>query len=154
MANPNPHNQWQEGQSGNPNGRPRLPQELKVVTKLSPSILKALIDKLANTPIEELMSMKETGAFNKMGLLEAGVVAVWMKAIQEGDHSRLEWIVNRSRIGKVKEQLDVTLTPKITFRTNMTEDGRMFQDIIKEGIESGDEGRTDDPSGATKAPQS
>lgn len=139
MANPNPHNQWQAGQSGNPNGRPRLPADLKVVTKLSPSILKALIDKLANTPIEELVSMKETGAFNKMGLLEAGVVAVWMKAIQEGDHNRLEWIINRSRIGKVKEQLDVNLIPKVTFTTNMTEDGRLIRDIIKEGLDSGDD---------------
>lgn len=138
QGNPNPKNQFQPGQCGNPNGRPRLPEDLKVVTKLSPAVLKALIDKIAATSLEDLQSLHEAGVTNKWGLLEATVVSIWMKALREGDHNRLNFILDRSRIGRVKESLDVNLIPRVVYQTTMESDGRMVQELVKDEIGEGD----------------
>lgn len=125
---------WAPGQSGNPAGAKRLPEDLQAVRRLSPGILKTLIDKLSTMSAAEIKATMETGAAN---MLEMAVASIWVKAIEQGDYARLNFILDRSRIGRVKEQLDITVTPKIIYRTTMSDDGRLLQDLIQEGVESG-----------------
>jgi hypothetical protein len=75
----------------------------------------------------EIIQMVASG---QMNMLESAVASVWCKAIQEGDQSKLNFILDRSRIGKVKEVVDHNLIPKIKYRTAMSEDGRMIQELL------------------------
>ena len=135
---------WEPGQSGNPAGAKRLPEDLQAVRKLSPGVLKTLIDKLSIMNAEEIKATMATGACN---MLEMAVASIWVKAIEQGDYNRLNFILDRSRIGKVKEVVEFNVAPRVIYKTTQTEDGRLLQDIIKDGIEIGNgPGTTDDAS--------
>jgi len=122
----------QKGQVLNPHGRPKLPADLQPIRQLSPGILKAMIDKLAELPLQQIIDLRDGG---HLSMLEHSIVAVWIKAVVDGDHSRLNFILDRSRVGKVQDKLDITVGPKTVYRTTMTGDGRLLQDLLKPEIE-------------------
>jgi hypothetical protein len=116
------------GQVLNPLGRPKAPPEIQKLRQLSPRVLKDMIDKLADLPLSQIMELKESG---HLTLLEESVISIWLKAYTEGDHSKLNFILDRSRIGKVKDKIDVTVATQTVYVTSMTEDGRLLQDLLK-----------------------
>lgn len=120
------------GQSGNPNGRPRLPPELKAIQALSPSYIKMIIAKFSRMTKGEmgsfLMQPPEQGGPNMMEIMIGSIIA---KAAQDGDYNRLNFLLDRA-IGKVKEQVDLNVAQKVVYRTTMTDDGRLLQDILRE----------------------
>ena len=120
---------WQPGQSGNSKGRPALPAELHAIKKLTPAYIKAVIAKLAQMTPQEMMSYVEGGSGNNMEYMVASII---MKATTDGDHNKLNFLLDRT-IGKVVEQHKVTLEP-VTYKTTITPDGNLFQEVISEEV--------------------
>lgn len=118
----------QPGQVLNPTGRPKMPEELRTVKQLSPQILRAIIDKLSSLPLSQIQAMRETGL---LGILEETVISIWLRAVAEGDQARLNFILDRSRIGKVQDKIDLTVGTKTVYVTTMAKDGKLLQDMLK-----------------------
>lgn len=95
---------FQPGQSGNINGRPSLPQELKKAMQMNRVDFQELLIKYLSYSPQELavaQSSKDTKALDRI------VIAVIINAINKGDQQRLDFLLNRI-IGKVREQVDHT----------------------------------------------
>lgn len=125
---------FKKGESGNPNGRPKLPPELKQIKQLSPSYVKTVIAKLTRMSKEQITEWielpMESGGPN---LLEMMVASVINQALSHGDHSKLQFLLDRS-IGKVVEQHKVQVQP-VTYKTKVREDGALLQEVVTEAIE-------------------
>jgi hypothetical protein len=105
MSNPKTLKPFPKGVSGNPDGRPKDPAELKALKKLTKGQLELLVYKILNSTPEELKGFNKT------------VIELWLssgaaKAIQAGDYNRLMQLLDRVH-GKVKEQVEIS-TPKPT----------------------------------------
>lgn len=123
---------FKPGQSGNPKGKIGLPQDLKEIRALRPSFVKNVIAKLSRMTLGELEAHIDNPYTSMM---EITIGKVYLKAFIGGDHMRMNFLLDRS-IGKVKDEIDMNLKPIVTFKTSMTEDGRMLQDLIKDEVES------------------
>lgn len=99
------------GKSGNPSGRPKLPEELKDCTA---GELKLLIWRLWKTKVAELKKM--VAEDSEAGAGEQVVAQVFLKAIEYGDPQRLDYLLNRL-IGKVKEVVEVEGSVKFELPT-------------------------------------
>lgn len=94
---------FRPGQSGNPSGRPKLPDELKDATPLEIKLLIWRLWKLKRDELQAFISNPDTPA----GQLH--VASVLAKGIKEGDPVRLDYLLNRL-IGKVKEVVELNGT--------------------------------------------
>lgn len=94
-----PH-RFKKGQSGNPKGRPQDPPELHLINQLTKREFSLLLNKILQCPPEKLKDFKGN-------VLELWLAAGATKAIQTGDYSRLEFLINRL-IGKVPDKLEVS----------------------------------------------
>lgn len=92
-------NQWQKGQSGNPGGKPRLPEELKGINSLSQHEVTKLISKHARLPYQELKEFLLDAANPS---LELAIASVLEKGIEKGDFLRISFLLDRA-IGRVKD---------------------------------------------------
>lgn len=104
---PPEHTRFKKGQSGNPGGKVKLPEDIKQARKLNQVELERIINKylyMDRDAVKEAISSPSTPM---MELMVASIVA---QAAQKGDHARLEFVLQRM-IGKVKDQLEVS-TPK------------------------------------------
>lgn len=87
---------WKPGQSGNPGGRPTLPEELRAIKELTKEEVKRLFSKhLRATPPELLVVVKD----QKASALDSWLAAGILKGIDQGDFSRLGFMLERV-IGK------------------------------------------------------
>ena len=117
---------FKKGKSGNPRGRPPMPQELKEVVSMSPQKLKALIFKFMHMNRGELKRVAEDP---NSTLVDCTIASIVNKAMAEGDYTRLNFLLDRS-IGKVKDELSIN--SNITFRTSFTPDGSLLQEVLNE----------------------
>lgn len=106
---------FKKGQSGNPNGRPRIPEDLKMARRLNKLELEKLLNQfLFMTPIEMEARVKS----QDVTAIEAMIGSIIIKAVKDGDQQRLNFILERL-IGKVKDQIDLTVVkPFIIKRPN------------------------------------
>ena len=104
-ANKKNRGRFQPGQSGNPNGRPKLPEDIKKARKLTQVKLERILNKYIYMDRAEfqLMAEKETG----MPVLECLVVSILSRATLEGDEKRLEFLLKRL-IGPVVERHELS----------------------------------------------
>lgn len=97
MANPNAKTdhlpKWQPGQSGNPSGKPK-----NLLTK--DRVAKLMSEMSDFSPAELKDVVKGNNA------LKAMVAAIMLKAIETGDPSRLDFVLNRS-VGKPKDTMEI-----------------------------------------------
>lgn len=135
---------WRPGQSGNPAGVPRLPPEMKAISKLTPSYVKAIIAKLSRMSRDELMSYLESG---QVPTLELAVASILMKSVADGDPTRLNFLLDRS-VGKVVEERRVQIQP-VVYRTTVRADGALLQEVIQEEL-AGD--AEEEPAGEDEEP--
>lgn len=100
--------QWKPGETGNPGGRPKLPEDIKAAKKLNKIELERLLNlylTLSSEEISERMTDRTTPALEKM------VGSIIQKAVDQGDQQRLTFLLDRL-VGKVKDELDITVIPR------------------------------------------
>lgn len=96
--------QFKKGQgSANPFGRPLLPKELKEAKKLN----RAGMELAFNLHISSTQEALEEFVKDKSNkVLDLIIASMLLKAIKEGDHYRLNFLLDRL-IGKVKDEVEV-----------------------------------------------
>lgn len=115
-----PNGDFKKGFSANPLGRPPLPPDLKAVRKLSPALVSGMISKYARMSRGELTTVIEDRSTPALNLTICVILA---KAMQDGDYTRLNFLLDRS-IGKVKENVEISI-PKPTIIERL--DGSQMQ---------------------------
>lgn len=92
--------QFKKGQSGNPSGRPK---DLLTKDKVN-----AVLARFSDLTKEELKGVLDS---KKSTMLEVMIASVMMKAAENGDPIRLDFLWNRS-IGRVKEEIEIIDTER------------------------------------------
>lgn len=93
---------FKPGQSGNPNGRPKMRKDLHVVQKLSQTELEAIFHKYAQMPAYEVMQLVKDG---NVPFIDHAVLTV-MQMCHEKNIKAVELLMNRM-VGKVKDVQEV-----------------------------------------------
>lgn len=97
---------WKKGQSGNPSGRAKMPEDLREIRKkYSKQIIQGLLAQCLDKSVEELESILKDKN-NKVVDHLVGRVA--LLGIVKGDPVRFNFILDRL-IGKVKEEKEINL---------------------------------------------
>ena len=113
MSNPKTLKPFKPGQSGNPNGRPKNPPELKEVQQMTKGQYQLLMHRLMSLKPEELSGFKGT-------LLEMALASIIQHAIKTGDQSRLTYFTDRL-FGKVKDEVEIRTFRKVLRKLDGTE---------------------------------
>jgi len=104
-----PKHAFKPGKSGNPSGRPKLPNDVLEARKQNTTSVARILNNFMNMDMDSLKSImnnKETPA------LEMMIGRIVIEAIKSGDQTRLNFILDRS-IGKVIDKMEIK-TPKPT----------------------------------------
>ena len=118
---------FKPGQSGNPSGRPKLPEDLKKARRLNQIEVGRLMNRFSDMSIGELRKLMENPSVSTLDLMIGKIV---IEAIKHGDQSRLNFILDRM-IGKVTEKVEHKL-PKPTVIKLFGEDAVMVLGNQKE----------------------
>lgn len=87
---------WKKGQSGNPGGRPKLPEHLKFIRSISSAEVAKIISKYACMTYDDLKASLNDPL---QTVLEKAVAKVFQKAIKEADYTALNFLLDRA-VGK------------------------------------------------------
>ncbi len=87
----------------NPNGRPKTPEALRNLKRLTKVAFEEIVNKYLWCSLSELEKYKKAN----LPVMDAWVVSIIHKGVLSGDWSGNEWIAQRI-IGKVKDQIEVT----------------------------------------------
>jgi hypothetical protein len=93
---------WLPGETANParnGGRPKWPEDLQKVAKLSPEIVERMIAKYVAMPVEEFTAFVQE---RKGTMLEIMIASVIHKGVLKGEPAYLDFLFNRT-IGKMKD---------------------------------------------------
>lgn len=110
---------FEPGVVTNPNGRPKLPEDIKEARKLNKEEIERLLNSYLGLTQEELKSKLQDPKTPTLELLMARIV---VEAIKKGDERRLDFLLNRL-IGPVPKSLDVK-----------SEDGSGFRVVIEDYV--------------------
>ena len=95
---------WKKGQSGNPSGAKKLPEDLKEAkSKYSKQVIKALLAQCLDkkvTELEEILKDKNNKVIDHL------IGRIALLGIVKGDQARLSFILDRM-IGKVTEEQEL-----------------------------------------------
>lgn len=121
MANRNPPKtgQFKKGQSGNPKGRPKLPEDLVAVKRLASAEVQTMIAKFSRMNVGQL---KELVKDDSISGLERAIIMNIM------DPLRMDYILSRC-IGKVPDIVESTNT-----NINMDYDPEEYAEVPKEAL--------------------
>lgn len=84
---------WQPGQSGNPGGKPKLPDELRAIRCLSQDEMARYVAKYARMAPHELDELVETRA---VPMLELTIARIFQESETKGDFARLGFLLDRA----------------------------------------------------------
>lgn len=115
------------GQSGNPQGRPKLRGDLHKVKLMTADEAAKLIQRMMDKSCAELQELVDDPDTPAMELMVARIIE---QAMREGDTARLNFLFDRT-IGKVIEKREVALQP-VVYRTGIRGDGTLIQEVIDE----------------------
>lgn len=119
-----PH-QWKPGQSGNPDGRPKMTKKERVLKELTLESFQNCIEAVCTGNIASLEAMSSDP---DISALQVGIAAALARAMREGDYDTIEKIVQRI-VGKVPEELNVRST-NFNANANATVDKEKLKAIL------------------------
>lgn len=111
---------FKKGQSGNPNGRPKIDPHIKAMRQLTAEEFAEIANLIIKGSIAELRAIAKD---EKQSALRVMIAAVAVKTIQKGDMVALDVLLNRM-VGKVKEQLQLTTEGTVSVNLTMPANGR------------------------------
>lgn len=88
---------WRPGQSGNPSGKPKLPEELRGIHSLTQLEVNKLVSKYARMTKEEILVVIKD---SNTPMLELCIARIYTRASKFGDYSRLAFLMDRA-LGKI-----------------------------------------------------
>ncbi len=97
-AAPNLRPGWKPGQSGNPGGRAKLPEELRAIKALTQEEVARYVAKYARMGSTELDALVLA---RSVPMLELAIARIFQEAEAKGDFTRLSFLLDRA-IGKVQ----------------------------------------------------
>lgn len=119
---------FKAGQIGNPKGRTPMPDDIRTITRsFTPTYIKGVIAKLSLMKPDDLVLGLEMNSFNSVETMVANIIK---RAIVEGDHSRLNFLLDRT-IGKVVEERRVKLE-SVVYKTTIQPDGGLIQELMRD----------------------
>lgn len=80
---------FKPGHSGNPLGRPKLPENVKTIRKIDSAILLAALNAILFSDMESLLSYE---ADRQCSVIERMIIAIIKRAIANGDAKALELV--------------------------------------------------------------
>lgn len=90
------------GQSGNPAGRPPIPEEVKEYKKINQVKFIEMVNKYMFMDRASLLAMQKSPNTKAIDLM---IIALIIKTVNQGDYSRLNFLLDRT-IGKVVEKIE------------------------------------------------
>jgi hypothetical protein len=105
-----PGRPFKPGESGNPGGRPKLPEDVKQAKLMNRIELTRLVNRLVRMKRHELAELIKNPDASSMEIMIGTII---VKAAQQGDPTRLSFLLDRL-VGKVKNETDLTVLPKPT----------------------------------------
>lgn len=102
------------GQSGNPNGRPKIPEDIKKALKLNAFELTRVLNRYLYMNLSELQTDLRRPEATMLELMGGRMVA---KAAKDSDTIRATFILDRT-IGKVVNHIEIAI-PKPTILTKL-----------------------------------
>ena len=106
---------YKKGQTGNPNGRPRVPEEVVAARKWDKKQVEQTLEKFLDWPLKDLAEHLNDKA---IPVIEALIGKILIEGIKKGDHTRMDFLLNRL-IGKVKD--DVNITGNLSFHGQLVD---------------------------------
>ncbi len=97
---------FKKGYVSNPNGRPKLPEDLRVIKRLTQSEITSLISKYLQLTRDELTRAAQD---KSLPIIELYIASVIQKGVIGGDTLRLNFLFDRT-IGKVADKIEAQLT--------------------------------------------
>ena len=91
---------FKPGQSGNPNGRPPIPEDVKKARKLNQAEFERVVNDLIGMSVERLEQIAEA---KSTPVLHALIARILLKGIDERSRTELNYFVERF-LGKVPDQ--------------------------------------------------
>lgn len=110
-------NMWKPGQSGNPNGRPTVPEPIKAMAKLNKVKIAEIFTKYfycSLADLQKILGKKEAPAIEMM------IISTIVHAFKTGDYKRLNFLLDRT-IGPVPREFDVKTDSLADYMTKLTE---------------------------------
>jgi hypothetical protein len=94
---------WKPGQSGNPNGSRKIPEDLKGVMSLTQTEICKIVSKYGRMSAAELTEALQD---KSVPVIQLAICSIFMKSIQLGDYTRLQFLLERAigRAPTVAEQ--------------------------------------------------
>lgn len=99
---------WKPGESGNPDGRPPVPEEIKKIRNLTKNEIKEVGSILLKGREDELVLLVKDP---ETPVLRKWMANVALKALERGDMMTLNALLDRL-VGRVKEEIDLNVIPK------------------------------------------
>lgn len=84
---------WKPGQSGNPSGKPKIPEHLRAIHSLTQQEVTKIVSKYARMTLDELEAAVEA---RKASAVEMCVAKIFLKSMEYGDYSRLQFLLDRA----------------------------------------------------------
>lgn len=108
---------FKPGQSGNPNGRPPLPEEVRIARSLNKAEFERIVNEYIHMSLVEIQDRAKDPSTSALEVIIAKIVA---EAIKRGDERRLGFILDRL-IGPVPKNVQLD-----------SEEGKGFEIVIKD----------------------
>lgn len=102
---------FKKGMSGNPGGRPRVPDDIKLARQLTSFELDRILNKCAFLTLPQIEQLSSKGN-TESPIFEMIVAKILHMAFKNGDAWRTEFILNRL-LGRVRDQEPKDVTPKL-----------------------------------------
>lgn len=94
--------QWKKGQSGNPSGQPKIPEDIKAMRKLTAIEFERAVNRYL---FEDRSVVAKAAADPNTPVIELLITSILHKAVSQGDEKRLGFFLDRL-LGRVANRIE------------------------------------------------